>query len=272
MKRLPQLILSIAAAALLAACSSPGASSAPNSPDSPDSPAGALDGHTYLSTKLDSPNPLLDIMPLVPGTRIRLAFQDGAININGGCNTMGGAYRIDGDRIVTDQMSMTEMGCDQPRMQQDDWLATYLSGATFTLEGDTLVLLNADVRLTLLDEEVATPDQPIEGTRWVLDGIVSGDTVSSVPAGVTASILVAGGRIEVEAGCNTGGGTVEVTGDTLTLGPIALTKMACEAGAMAVETAVIAALSGTVAYTIDADLLTLDAGNVGLLFRAAPSR
>ena len=98
---------------------------------------------------------------------------------------------------------------------------------------------------------------------------MSGDAVSSVPVGVTASIRIPSGRVDVNAGCNTGGGTVEVTADTLTFGPIGLTKMACEPAAMAVETAVTTVLAGAVRYSIDADVLTLDAGSAGLVFRAA---
>lgn len=267
MKRPQQLLVAIAAAALLAACSS---ANAPGGPGSPDAPTTVLDGHAYLSISLDSPNPLLDVFPLEPGTRIRLAFADGTININGGCNVMGGAYRIDGDRIVTDQLSMTEMACEPPRMQQDDWLSTYLAGATFTLDGDTLVLLNNDVRLTLLDEEVATPDQPLEGTTWVLDGITSGDVVSSVPVGVNAAIRFAGGSVEIEAGCNTGGGTVEVTAGTITFGPIGLTKIGCGPDAMGVEDSVVAVLSGSATYHIDAGVMTVNTGEAGLIFRAAP--
>jgi heat shock protein HslJ len=168
-------------------------------------------------------------------------------------------------------MSMTEMGCDEARARQDEWLARFLSGGvTYAIDGATLTLTDGTIRLTLLDEEVATPDQPLEDTRWVLDGIVSGDAVSSVPAGVTAAIRISGGRVDVEAGCNMGGGLVEITPDTLTFGPIALTKMACEAGPMAVETAVMTVLSGGVGYTIDANVLNLDAGDAGLIFRAAP--
>ncbi|MDO8484812.1 MAG: META domain-containing protein [Candidatus Limnocylindrales bacterium] len=253
MRRPARHILTILTAVIVVACSSAAPSPSPAS----------LDGHTYLSTDLQG-------AVLVPETRIRLAFSDGSLNANGGCNIMGGAYSIDGDRLTTTQMSMTEMGCDEPRMQQDEWLARLLGGVTFTLDGDTLTLTDGTIRMTLVDKEVATPDQPLEGTRWVLDGIVSGDAVSSVPVGVTASIRVAAGRVEVEAGCNTGGGTVADTPDTLTFGPIALTKMACEPGSMAVETAVVGVLSGAVGYTIDADVLTLDAGGAGLVFRAAP--
>lgn len=254
MRRLPLLLLAVASAVTVVACSTAGAPSP--------SPA-SLDGRTFLSTDLQG-------AILVPGTRIRLAFEDGSLNANGGCNTMGGAFSIEGDRLRTSQMSMTEMGCDEPRMQQDQWLGGLLGDVAFALDGETLTLTNGTVRLTLVDKEVATPDQPLEGTNWVLVGIVSGNAVSSVPAGVTASIRIGGGQLVLEAGCNKGAGTVEVTADTLTFGPIALTKMACEAGPMSVETAVTAVLSGPVGYIIDAGLLTLEAGGSGLILRAAP--
>ncbi|MGZ8821544.1 MAG: META domain-containing protein, partial [Aeromicrobium sp.] len=185
----------------------------------------------------------------------------------------GGTYAIDGDRLTTSQMFMTEMACDDARQGQDEWLARFLGAVTFTLDGDTLTLTDGTVHLTLLDKEVETPDQPLEGTSWVLDGIVSGDAVSSVPAGLTAAMQIADGRVQVNAGCNTGGGTVEVAADTaspatITFGPIGLTKMACEPEAMRVETAITTVLAGAVRYVIDADMLTLTAGDHGLIFRA----
>ena len=254
MTRLPSpLVLLVAGTVLLAACSAAGAPS----------PSGAsLDGRTFLSTGIEGAG-------LVPDTQVRLRFADGNLNAQAGCNIMGGAYMIEGDRLRTTQLSMTEMGCDGPRQAQDEWLAAFLGNMTFTLDGDRLVLTDGTVRLTLTDKEVVTPDQSLEGTRWVLDGIVSGDAVSSVPVGVTASITIANGRVDVEAGCNMGGGPVEVTADTLTFGPIATTKMACEAGLASVESVVLSVLSGTVDYTIDADVLTLDGGGAGLNFRAA---
>lgn len=253
-RRIYPFVLFAVSMVLLAACSAAGAPS----------PSGAaLDGRTFLSTGIQGAD-------LVPDTQVRLSFADGNLNAQAGCNIMGGAYTIEGDRLRTTQLSMTEMGCDGPRQAQDEWLAAFLGNVTFTLDGDTLVLTNDTVRLTLTDKEIVTPDRVLEGTRWVLDGIVSGDAVSSVPVGVTASMAIAGGRLDVEAGCNTGGGPVDVTADTLTFGPIATTKMACEAGPASVESAVLGVLSGTVDYTIDADVLTLDAGNAGLTFRAAP--
>jgi heat shock protein HslJ len=250
-RHLPRFLI---VAVLLGACSAAGEASP--------SPAG-LDGRTFLSTNASG-------VDLVPDTQVRLSFANGDLSAQAGCNIMGGAYSIEGDRLKTTQMFMTEMGCEEPRQAQDEWVAAFLGDVTFTLEGDTLVLTDGTVRLTLDDKEVVTPDQPLEGTRWVLDGIVSGDTVSSVPVGVTAAIRIAGGQVDVEAGCNMGGGSVEVTPATLTFGPIMTTKMACEAGPASVESAVLGVLSGQVDYTIDADVLTISVGINGLIFRAAP--
>jgi heat shock protein HslJ len=242
MRRLPLLLLTIATATLLGACSAA-------TPASPSAPAATLDGRTFLSTDIQG-------MTLAQDTRVTLTFSDGNLQAQGGCNSMGGAYTIDGDQLKTGQMSMTEMACDEPRMAQDEWLAGFLSDATVTLDGDTLTLDDGTVTLTLVDKEVATPDQPLEGTLWVVDGIVTGDAVSSVPQGVTASMRIVDGQAEVRFGCNTGGGPVEVTADT--------------GGAMAMETAVGAVLTGEVDYAIDADVLTLDAGANGLILRATP--
>ena len=44
--------------------------------------------------------------------------------------------------------------------------------------------------------------------------------------------------------------------------------MACQPEAMGVETAITTVLTGAVHYTIDADVLTLTAGDRGLVFRA----
>ena len=183
---------------------------------------------------------------------------------------MGGPYAIDGDRLVVQQLAMTEMACEPGLMDQDAWLADLLDGASIRLDGDTLTLSKDGAALTLVDREVADPDRPLLGTRWVVDGLVEGDAVSSVPVGVVAALTFSDGRVDVEAGCNQGAGAVAVTETTMTFGPIALTKMACEGGAMDVERIVSSVLGGEARYVIDARALTLDAGGVGLVLRAAP--
>jgi heat shock protein HslJ len=223
-----------------------------------------LEGRAFVATKIEG-------RALVPGSSIQLTFEQGSLGATAGCNSMGGSYVIEGGRLTVRELVSTEMACDPPLMDQERWLANLLTGgATISLDGNALVLEGGGTRLTLIDRRVANPDRPIQGTRWVLEGIVSADSVSSVPADVTASLRIIDGRTEVEAGCNQGGGTVEIEATTLTFGGLALTKMACDADRAGVERAMVSTLSGRVDYRVDADVLTLRKGNDGLLFRAAP--
>ena len=236
----PNLILAagLAATFALAACTGGGGTATPAPSPSPSvaSPAG-LDGRTFLSTAVTG-------HVLVPGSTVRLTFADGTLGATAGCNSMSGAYRIADGRLETGQMATTEMACAEPLMAQDQWLAGFLAGAGITLDGNTLTLAKEGVTMTLTDRVVADPDRPLLGTRWVVDGLVAGDAVSSVPAGVTAALTFSDGRVVVEAGCNRGGGGVEITDTTITFAPIALTRMACAEPAMAVEQAVTAVLAG----------------------------
>lgn len=122
------------------------------------------------------------------GTTVRISFQNGQLGASAGCNAMGGPYRIEGSRLISGQLAMTEMACEPPLMEQDRWVAELLGGATVALDRDTLTLTGSTVRVTLLDREVA----------------------------------------------------------------------------------VTAVVAGTARYTIEADALTIDAGGIGLMLRAAP--
>jgi heat shock protein HslJ len=241
-------------AAIVVGCSSPGSS--------PSASPIAVDGHTYLSTDVVG-------QLLVPGSRITLSFKDRNLSASAGCNTMSGAYTIADGRLKVGQMASTMMGCDPLLMRQDTWLSTYLSDVGIAQDGDTLHLDDGTVQVTLVDREVADPDKPLEGTKWIVTGLVGNQAVSTV-GGVVAWLRIVDGQAEVDTGCNTGGGDVEVADTTLTFGPMALTKKACEGGAATTEAAMLAVLDGAVDYAIDASELTLDHGENGLILHAAP--
>ena len=265
MRTRPAFLPAVLSVFLLGACTGAGGASTSGLVDPPPGASAriGLDGRTFLS---------VDVVgrTLVPGSQVRLSFADGQVSANAGCNTIGGRYVIDGGRLVASQLATTEMACAPALMDQDRWLADLLAGAAVALDGDTLTIAKDGMSLALLDREVADPDRPLLGTRWVLDGLVSGDAVSSLPAGVTAALTFVAGRVSVEAGCNTGAGGVAFGEGTLTFEPIALTMMACEGPAMDVERAVLAVLAGQVTYAIEADTLRLDTGALGLALRAAP--
>ena len=262
MRQLAILTAPLIVAVALAACGGPTAAPS-TSPDSSADPPAGLEGRTFLSTASSG-------HVLVAGSQVRITFQGGSVSISAGCNSMSGAYQVVDGRLQTDQMAMTEMACAEPLMAQDTWIASFVAGAGVRLDGDTLTLGKDGDTLTLVDRVVSDPDRPLAGTRWVVDGIVSGGSVGSVPQGVTAALTFSDDRVDVEAGCNRGAGGVQIGAGTITFGPIALTKMACAGQAMLVEDAVTTALSGEVTYSIEAGTLMLEAGGRGLVLRAAP--
>jgi heat shock protein HslJ len=220
-----------------------------------------LEGRSFVSDGIaDSP---------APTQAVEISFLDGRVAARGGCNSMSGGYELDGATLVVGPMAMTQMACAPELMDLDTWLAALLgSSPTLTLDGDSLTIANDTTSVALVDRQVARPDLPLEDTRWVVDGVVANDAVTSYAA--TASLTITGDRVAVEAGCNRGAGTVTVGDGTLTFGPLALTKMMCDETTMQLEAAVTGVLAGEVSYEIDSDQLVLTnaATGTGLRLRA----
>src|SRR5690606_13499896 len=121
-----------------------------------------------------------------------------------------------------------------------------------------------------LDREVAEPDRALAGATWQVESLyLSGDAVSSVPAGATASLTFEeDGTLLVDGGCNRGRGTWVVEGDTLQIGPVAMTRKFCDGAPGELEAHVVQVLSAeSLTYSIDAATLTIMADEVGLGLR-----
>lgn len=251
------LTLTALAILALAACTAATPAALPTGP--------ALAGREFWSTAIQG-------RALVPATRVALVFnQDGTLGAGAGCNSMGGTWSIDGTTLRIEIAQMTEMGCPDDRFAQDDWLIDWLAGGlTATLDGDELLLTGAGVTMTLLDRETADPDRLLEGTTWVLNALELGagneGIVSSVPSGVRATVQLQGGRLDVDTGCNTGSATVALDSDTLTIGPLALTKRGCEPDAAEVERMMTEVLQGPVRVEVDGRTLRLTGAAGGLMF------
>jgi heat shock protein HslJ len=272
-------LLAAALLGSLAACGSDddtGDSDGGASPDDPSAaaaPPGVAD-RDWVSTSVTEQG---SERPLVSDTRIALSFDDGQVQASAGCNSLFGAARWDGSTLVVSGMGGTEMGCPPDLMEQDSWLVGLLtSSPDVVVSGDQLTLTSGDTVVTFLDREVAIPDAELEGTTWVLDGIGTGGdddgAVSSVPAGVRSTLTIKNGKLGVEPGCNTGGGSVDVTDDSLVIGPIFTTKKYCGGARMQVEQTVLGVLVGEVDYEIDESTLTLEKDDTVLFYRAAPPR
>ena len=217
-----------------------------------------LRGRTYLSTQVSENG---QPRPLVAGTRIRLRFSDDGrrISLDAGCNNIAGDASIERDRLVVRNMASTAMGCDPPRHEQDEWLSKVVSGSPeIRASGPDLVLSSGTTELRLKDREVADPDRPLVGTRWVVETIVDRDIASSVPQGATAyAILGSDGTFVGSTGCNEMGGSATPASKTIRFANVFTTKMACQQDRMRLEQAVLTVLRDEVGYEIEADLLRL---------------
>jgi len=243
---------------------------APRGGEGPGAPlTGSLEGRTFLSTLV-----LEDGVerPLVAGTRVEVSFSDGRLSAVAGCNIMGAGYEIVGGvlRLVGD-VSTTEIGCDPARHEQDGWVSALLGGSPRVVLVDAeLVLVGGDTELQLLDREVADPDRPLVGTTWRLETIIEGGVASSLTVGTSATLRFPDERtVEVDTGCNQGGGPAQIAADTLMVGPLGLTARGCEGPAAELERVVLTVLtSPEVGYSIDGPSLSLRVGDLGLDWRA----
>lgn len=211
-----------------------------------------VDGNAFIAESADG-------IELPDGSRLRIAFADGNINVTGGCNTMNGAYTIDGDVLNVAQMAMTNMACDEALMTLDSEVSELLtSGPTLSGSDETLTI-TGDTSLTLAQEQ----PMPLEATTWTVNGVIEADAVTSYA--VQPTLVFESGTVSVFAGCNSGSGGVTITDSTIEFGPIALSMRACEGDAQTVEDAVIAVLDGTAEYTIAGSTLTIMNGDIGLI-------
>lgn len=267
-QRTTRTVTGIALLAALAACGDDG-----SAPDTSGKPAADTD-RTYVVTGVTEKGAPKD---LVKGTEIRLRFEGDTLTLTAGCNTMSGAFTLDGTRLTVEQMSMTEMGCDPPRMDQDSWLAGLFEKPVQFTDGGTGAVISGDTVLAITDRETVSPDKPLVGTTWVLDTTFEngGDGVaSSVPASAKATLTLEGsGDFTAQYGCgSTLSGTVDEKGESLTWSVTASGIADCvrpypgsdEAGAAMQEV-----LDGETTFRIEENTLTITHGDRGLGFHAA---
>jgi heat shock protein HslJ len=224
----------------------------------------SLEGREFLSTSVTEDG---QERPLVDETRIRLRFEDGQIGASAGCNTMGGSYRLEDRRLIFEGGAMTEMGCDQARHEQDDWLFGFLgSQPAVALDGPMLTLTADSTIITLQDREVADPDRDLVGTTWEVDTVFSDGAASSTPAEAAARLSFnPDGTLDLESGCNSGSGRYEIEGARIRISDLVMTDMACVGGGGALEAVVLDVLrGGELRWEIEAATLRIGSAEMGL--------
>jgi heat shock protein HslJ len=264
------------AAVLLAACAAPEAPDGGGGPgvDGPpevDAPPQAVVGGWEL---VNGRGPDGEVV-LQGGHPITLEIDEASWGGSGGCNRYSGSATVNGDELTMSEVAVTGMACMEDGVMEAE--AAYLAALTtvdrWSVDGDTLTLTGPDSELQF-NRMAPVADAPLVGTTWQLAELISGDGPdAAVSSNWTAAELVLGddGRLSGSTGCNRMMGGFELEGDTLVLGPLATTRMACtDDGAAEQERQVLAVLdAGPLSVELDGDRLVLRAPDgSGLGYRA----
>ena len=228
---------------VLAACGSSGAQG-----------GGDLTGKVWALTTLNG-------QPPVGGGGISAQFTaDGKVSGSAGCNRYTGTYTASGSNITFDpSIATTMMACPQPIMDQESAYLKMLGEAkTYSVKGDELTLTGAD-NTTLATYKAETQD--LSGTSWDAVGYNNGkQAVVSILGGTTITATFnKDGSLTGNAGCNNYNGTYSVSGNQITIGPLASTRKFCNTpeGVMDQESQYLAALGTAATYQIEGNTLEL---------------
>ena len=165
------------------------------------------------------------------------------------------------------------MACDSRLMAQDKWLATFLASApTWTDDGGTLTLTNGTDTIAM----TRTPRgaEALVATGWKLVVLISPGQYVPVDQGVQAWVRFDGSEVAFDTSCNQGGGSAEVTDETIVFGALSATVITCDGARGETERAMNAVLVGTTSYRLEgrSSVLTITSqdGANGLQFTADP--
>jgi heat shock protein HslJ len=181
---------------------------------------------------------------------------------NSGCNGFGGSYTASDSTLSFGPIISTLIACESPDLQaQERAIFTALDGeVSYTIQGNTLRLFYDGGNQALTYE--AQPAPRLEGVNWRL--LAFGDTTNPTTASTErpATLSFDGERVGGTTGCNSIRGPYTVADGTISFGPLASTLALCTDEALQrQEDAILAALSGQVAYSLTADRLQISYGD-----------
>ncbi len=200
------------------------------------------------------------------GWRVTVIFDTDGVH-GQACNHYGGSYDLHGNAIGFAEMSMTEMGCEEPMMRAESAYHQALAAVdTVERSGERLTMSGPGVELvfTLLP---TVPDAALQGTYWVLEAMILGQVASSVQGDAWLR-LDADGTLAGSTGCRELVGRYAVDGDQVVVADLAADGE-CPADMRAQDAHVLEVLGDGFNLAIDGPSLTLSQPDgKGLGYRA----
>ncbi|MDP3983996.1 MAG: META domain-containing protein [Acidimicrobiia bacterium] len=206
-------------------------------------------------------------VPVGDGFRITLLLDGSTVGGVAACNSYGGEFVADDEFIEISALSQTEMACAEPAMTAESlFLSGLMAVDSYEMTGSELSLSGPEVDLTFAPIPPITT-APLYDQRWVLEGLIEGDVVSSVQ-GEGFLLLAENGTLTGSTGCRSLNGDFIISADEL----IATNLEAdgnCPAGMAQQDSHVISVIEGGFTPAVEEDRLTLSTPEgIGLMLRA----
>jgi heat shock protein HslJ len=197
-----------------------------------------------------------------------MSFDGDEVTGTAACNGYGGTFESTDGQIVFSEMIITEMACFPTEVMdlEQNFMTALVSVTEVRVTDDVLVLSGEN---TILEFEVLPPVPTAEllNTVWVLDGLVTGDSVSSAIGDRATLELFSDGSFLGSTGCRSFNGTyTEAEGlRTTDITP----QGDCADDISAQDSHVLAVLGGSYKTEIDTrSLYVTTSGELGLVYLA----
>ena len=221
---------------------------------------GQLEGVTWrLSTYVADGAPV----PVPAAVGATATFAGGQVSGSNGCNSYSGPYVASGSTLTVGPLASTLMACGPAQSAVESaFMTAFQASGSYTATNDQLTIYDTSGAQTLVFTAEAA--MSLVGAPWNVVSYNNGKqaTVSLVADSTITLQVGAEGSVTGNATCNTYNGSFTTDGESLTVGPLATTRMACASDALnAQEAQYLVALQSSATYDITNGTLTIrDAG------------
>lgn len=187
---------------------------------------------------------------------VTVRFAEGRINGFSACNTFFGGYQQTADRLQVGPLGSTMMACEASASEVERRFHSVFSGEfKVALDGERLRLTSASGNAL---QFFAEPAPQLEGVTWNVKNFNNGrQAVVGVLGDASLFMEFGDGKVSGNAGCNNFRGSFKTTGNRIEFGVAATTRRACSEELMTQEREFLAALTSTVRWTIEGNVLDM---------------
>jgi heat shock protein HslJ len=207
-------------------------------------------------------------IPIIDSHPITITFEGDQVGGTASCNGYVGTFELEGSSIGFENLAMTEMACSpEETMKAEQMYAEALTLVDRVSVDGELTLTGPDVELVFTAlAPVAETD--LTNTVWVLDGLITGDTVTSVSGRSTVEFFT-DGSVLGDTGCRPFSGQYVVNGAEVRLTEMAANGNECEPSLSEQDDHVISVLGDGFRVEIEGVRFTAwSVGDEGLSYRA----